>query len=79
MPKITNSVAKVDRFGVPSLEVCTRIDNEHAVCRLRAAHYRLEQRMHELETQFESKASELRQAFLTESLEILNGSEEEEG
>jgi hypothetical protein len=79
MPRTsTNSIAKAERFGVPSLETCTRIDNEDAVCRLRAAHYRLQQRMAELESQFESKASELRQVFLTESLEILSGSEEEE-
>jgi hypothetical protein len=44
----------------------------------RAAHFKLAQRMHELESQFEAKASELRQVFLTESLEILNGGEEEE-
>jgi hypothetical protein len=79
MPRTsTNSVAKAERFGVPSLEVCTRIDNEDQVCRLRAAHYKLSQRMSELEAQFESKASELRQVFLTESLEILSGSEDEE-
>ena len=73
----TNSIAKAERFGVPSLEVCTRIDNEDQVCRLRAIHFRLQERMRELETQFEAKAAELRQVFLTESLEILNGSEEE--
>jgi hypothetical protein len=78
MPRPTNSVAKVaERFGVPSLETCTRIDNEDSVRALQASHYRLTARMRELETQFESKAAELRQAFLDESAKILNGSEEE--
>ena len=75
MAKITNSVAMVDRFGVPSLETCTR--NEDSVRALQASHYRLTARMRELELQFEAKAAELRQAFLDESAKILNGSEEE--
>jgi hypothetical protein len=78
MPRTsTNSIAKAERFGVPSLEVCTRIDNSDAVNHLRAIHYRLAQRLAELENQFEQKASELRQAFLDESAKILNGGEDE--
>jgi hypothetical protein len=78
MPRTTNTVAKVERFGVPSLEVSNRIANEDSTRALQAAHYRLTSRMRELELQFEQKASELRQAFLDESAKILNGAEEEE-
>jgi hypothetical protein len=74
----TNAVAKADRFGVPSLEISTRIANEDNVRALQAAHYRLSARMREIELQFEAKASELRQAFLDESAKILNGAEDEE-
>jgi hypothetical protein len=77
MPRPNSSVAKAPMFGVPSLEVAGRIDNQDAVCRLRAAHYRLAARLHELEARFEEKASELRRAFLDETSEILSGSEEE--
>jgi hypothetical protein len=77
MPRTINTVAKVDRFGVPSLEVSSRIANEDSVRALQASHYRLTARMRELESQFEAKASESRQAFLDESARILNGEEEE--
>jgi hypothetical protein len=73
----TNTVAKVERFGVPSLEVSNRIANEESVRALQASHYRLSARMRELELQFESKASELRQAFLDESAKILSPEEED--
>jgi hypothetical protein len=73
MPRPNSSVAKAPMFGV----VAGRIDNQDAVCRLRAAHYRLAARLHELEARFEEKASELRRAFLDETSEILSGSEEE--
>jgi hypothetical protein len=78
MVRTNSAIAKAERFGVPSLELCTNIDNEDMVCRLRAAHFKLASRMRSLELQFEEKASELRQAFLTESSEILNGFEEDE-
>jgi hypothetical protein len=77
MARTTNTVAKVPIFGVPSLETCTRIDNEDSVRALQTAHFRLSARMREMEMQFEAKASELRQAFLDESAKILNGAEEE--
>ena len=77
MVRTNSAIAKAERFGVPSLD-CTNIDNEDMVCRLRAAHFKLASRMRSLELQFEEKASELRQAFLTESSEILNGFEEDE-
>jgi hypothetical protein len=77
MPKTNSSVAKLERFGVPSLETCTRISNEDNVRALQASHYRLTARMRELELQFEEKAAELRQAFLDECAQTLNGSEEE--
>jgi hypothetical protein len=76
MPR-TNSVVKAPMFGVPSLETASRIDNEDSVRALQASHYRLTARMRELESQFEEKAAQLRQAFLDESAKILNGSEEE--
>jgi hypothetical protein len=79
MPRTTNSIAKAERFGVPSLETCTRIADEDSVRALQAAHYRLTARMRELELAFEAKASELRQAFLAETTKILSDSEEEEG
>jgi hypothetical protein len=79
MPRTsTNAVAKAPIFGVPSLATATAIDNEDAVCGLRAAHFRLSARMRELELTFEAKASELRQAFLNESAKILAGSDEED-
>jgi hypothetical protein len=76
MPRTNSSVAKVERFGVPSLETCTRIDNEDQVCRLRAIHFRLQERMRELETSFELKAAELRQVFLEECAKVLTEDEE---
>lgn len=53
-------------WGVPSLETASRIDASDRVSALHAAHYRLNARLHELETQFEAKAAELREAYLNE-------------
>jgi hypothetical protein len=53
-------------FGVPSAETCSHIDDSDKVAAFQAAHYRLSARMHELENQFEVKASELRAAFVQE-------------
>jgi hypothetical protein len=53
-------------FGVPSLATAEAIDNSDKVSALRAAHFRLTARMRELESQFEAKASELRNAYLNE-------------
>jgi len=60
-------------FGVPSLRTARRIDDSDKCEALQAAHYRLTARMRELETQFEEKAAELRQAFLAEVIEIHGG------
>jgi len=62
-------------FGIPSLEVARRIDDSDKVEAMQAANYRLAARMHELEAQFEVKASELRAAFLAEITEINSASE----
>ena len=53
-------------FGVPSLETASRIDDSDATNAVCAAHFRFQARMRELEAQFETKASELRAAFLAE-------------
>jgi len=66
----TKSLTKAAIFGVPSLEVAQRIDDMDKVDAIHAAHFRLQTRMRELETQFEAKASELRAAFLAEISEI---------
>jgi hypothetical protein len=60
-------------FGVPSLEVASRIDASDICASLTAAHYRLATRMGELEYQFEAKASELRQAYLNECDSAIQG------
>jgi len=74
-PRIFNPTQKAIRmakqlikqiFGVPSLETASRIDDADNVAKAEAAHYRLQARMRELEAQFETKASELRAAFLAE-------------
>jgi hypothetical protein len=70
---MTKSVTKANILGVPSLETATRIVNEDMVSALHAAHYRLSARMRELECQFEVKAAELRQAFIDETNNNLNG------
>ena len=57
-------------FGVPSLGTARRIDDSDKCEALQA---RLTARMRELETQFEEKAAELRQAFLAEVIEIHGG------
>ena len=57
-------------FGVPSPEVIGMIDASGKVQALRAAGYRYETRLSELERQFEAKASELRGAYLGEVAEI---------
>jgi hypothetical protein len=63
-------LAKPTPFGVPSLEVADRIDVSDVVSALRAAQYRFHARMHEIERQFEAKASELREAYLHECAAI---------
>jgi hypothetical protein len=60
-------------FGVPSLAVASAIDDSDKVSAFQAAHYRLGSRMHELEQQFEVKASELRVAFVAECADIMGG------
>jgi hypothetical protein len=57
-------------FGVPSTEALERMDNSDRVQALRAAGYRYETRLSELERQFEAQASELRGAYLCEVAEI---------
>lgn len=57
-------------FGVPSAEVTDRIGASDKVATARAANFRFECRMRELETKFETKAAELRDAFLNELAEI---------
>jgi hypothetical protein len=58
----TNGLARTKPaiFGVPSLETARAIDDSDKAAGLQAAHYRMSARMHELETAFEQKASELR-------------------
>lgn len=63
-------------FGLPSLEVATRIDNSDKVSALHAAGYRYDSRLRELEHQFEAKASELRTAYLDECATIHSEAEE---
>jgi hypothetical protein len=60
-----NSLTK-QIFGVPSLETAGRIDDSDKVTAFEAAHYRCQARMRELEGQFETKASEIRAAFVAE-------------
>jgi hypothetical protein len=57
-------------FGLPSAAAVERISTAQQVTRLHAAHYRYETLMGDLETQFESKASELRESYISEILEI---------
>jgi hypothetical protein len=57
-------------FGVPSLETSNDIDTSDRTCRAQAAFYRCQRRMHELEHQFEQKATEVRSAYLAELTEI---------
>jgi hypothetical protein len=64
------SLAKPTIFGVPSLETASRIDDSDAANAACAAKYRFQARMHELTAQFETKASEVRAAFLAELAEI---------
>jgi hypothetical protein len=67
---VKNQVAKTI-FGMPSLETATRIDTHDQACRARAAHYRCEQRLRQLESEYEAKASEIRSAFVAELAEIV--------
>jgi hypothetical protein len=57
-------------FGVPSAEVVGMIEDSDKVQALRAAGYRYETRLSELERQFEVQALELRGAYLCEVAEI---------
>lgn len=68
---MTKNVTKADLFGVPSLQTAGRIDDSDKVAALRAASYRVEARMRELECQFEVKASEIRAAFVAECQQIV--------
>jgi hypothetical protein len=67
------SLTKPPAFCVPSVETATRIDDSNAANAACAAQYRYSARMHELQAQFEIKASEVRAAFLTELAEIRGG------
>jgi hypothetical protein len=67
---VKSQVAK-QIFGVPSLETAGRIDDNDKCAAFEAAHYRCRARMTELETQFETKASEIRAAFVAECAEII--------
>jgi hypothetical protein len=67
---VKNQVAKAI-FGVPSLETSSRIDTNDQTCRARAAHYRMEARLRQLEAEYEAKASEIRSAFVAELAEIV--------
>jgi hypothetical protein len=69
MDKMNKQLTK-QAFGVPSIETAGRIDNSDKCAALDAAHYRLSSRMRELEGQFEAKASELREAYLSEVASI---------
>jgi hypothetical protein len=60
-------------FGMPSIETASRIDDSDATNAACAASYRFNSRMRELEAQFETKASELRAAFLAELSAVLEG------
>jgi hypothetical protein len=68
------SLTKSPAFGVPSAEVISMIGTSDKVQALRAAGYRYETQLSELERQFEAKASELCGAYLGEVAEI-NGDE----
>ena len=59
-------------FGVPTVETAGRIDDCDKVQAIAAASYRCQARMRELEIVFESKASEVRAAFVSECTEILS-------
>jgi hypothetical protein len=58
-------------FGVPSRQTAGRIDDSDKVSAFEATHFRCRARMSELESQFEAKASEIRQAFVREASEII--------
>ena len=60
-------------FGVPSLETARAIDDSDKAAGLQAAHFRCKARLHELEAQFEAKASEIRAAFVAECAGDLGG------
>jgi hypothetical protein len=68
----TKSLTK-PTFGVPSAEVIGRIGTSDQVAALHAAHYRYEAQLAELERQCEVRASELREQYLAEVLEIHQG------
>jgi hypothetical protein len=57
-------------FGLPSAAAVERISTAEQVTRLRDAYFRYETLMGDLEAQFESKASELRESYISEILEI---------
>jgi len=63
--------SKPNLFGIPSIATARAIDDSEKTAALEAATYRLSTRMRELEAQFDSKASELRAAFVSECQEIL--------
>jgi hypothetical protein len=48
------------------METASRIDDSDAANAACAAQYRFQARMHELQSQFETKASDVRAAFLAE-------------
>ena len=60
-------------LGMPSIETASRIDDSDATNAACAAHFRFSTSMRELEAQFETKASELRAAFLAELSAVREG------
>ena len=60
-------------FWVPSTEVLERIHTSDKASALQASSYRFSARMRELETQFETKAAELRAEYLAEAEVIHQG------
>jgi hypothetical protein len=64
-------------FGVPTPETAGRVDDCDKTAALTAAHYRCQSRMRELEIIFESKASEVRAAFVSECSQFLGAAGEE--
>jgi hypothetical protein len=69
----TSNMAKsltTQTFGVPSHGVLELIETSDKVVRLSEAGYGYETRVRELEHQFESKAAELREKYLSIVLQI---------
>jgi hypothetical protein len=72
---MTKSMTKQAIFGIPTQETASRIDDSDKTQAIASAHYRCSARMRELEIVFESKASEIRAAFVAEVTMILGEAE----